>query len=133
MEKGVIPDKYKDLFEKRAFGSLATLMPDGSPQVTPVWCDYDGTHVIVNTAKGRQKDKNMRRDSRVSLAVIDPDNPYRYLEVRGKIKEITEEGAEDHINKMAQKYLGMEKYPNLQPGEVRVIFKVEPERTSSMG
>jgi PPOX class probable F420-dependent enzyme len=133
MEKGVIPDKYKDLFEKRAFGSLATLMPDGSPQVTPVWCDYDGTHVIVNTAKGRQKDKNMRRDSRVSLAVIDPDNPYRYLEVRGKIKEVTEEGAEDHINKMAQKYLGMEKYPNLQPGEVRVIFKVEPERTSSMG
>jgi PPOX class probable F420-dependent enzyme len=133
MEKAIIPDKYMDLFQKRALASLATLMPDGSPQVTPVWCDYDGRHVIVNTAKGRQKDKNMRRDSRVSLAIIDPDNPYRYLEVRGTIKEVTEEGAEEHINKMAKKYLGMDKYPNLQPGEVRVIFKVEPERTSSMG
>jgi PPOX class probable F420-dependent enzyme len=133
MARGVIPEKYLDLFEKRAFASLATVMPDGSPQVTPVWCDYDGDHVIVNTARGRQKDKNMRRDERVSLAIIDPENPYRYLEVRGRIKEVTEEGALDHIHKMAKKYLGMDKYPNLQPGEVRVIFKVEPERTSSMG
>ena len=82
-----IPDKYRDLFTKRAFASLGTLMPDGSPQVTPVWCDSDGEHVIVNSAKGRQKDKNIRRDPRVALAVIDPDNPYRYLEIRGRVVE----------------------------------------------
>src|SRR5437868_5026674 len=80
----VIPDKFRDLFSKRAFASLSTLMPDGSPQVTPVWCDIEGDHVIVNTAKARQKDKNMRRDPRVALAIIDPENPYRYLEIRGR-------------------------------------------------
>ena len=74
-----IPEKYKDLFQKRAFASLGTLMPDGRPQVTPVWCDFDGDHVIFNSARGRQKDKNVRRDPRVSLAIIDPENPYRYL------------------------------------------------------
>ena len=80
----VIPEKYRDLFQKRAFASLGTLMPDGRPQVTPVWCDFDGEHVIFNSAKGRQKDRNVRRDPRVSLAIIDPENPYRYLEIRGK-------------------------------------------------
>src|SRR5512146_2733613 len=104
-----IPEKYLDLFKKRAFASLATLMPDGRPQVTPVWCDYDGAHVLVNSAKGRQKDRNMRRDRRVSVAVIDPDNSYRYLEIRGVVEEITEDGALEHIHKMAKKYLGMEK------------------------
>src|SRR5690349_10127467 len=106
-----IPDKYRDLFEKKAFASLGTLMPDGRPQVTPVWVDYDGTHFIVNSAKGRAKDRNMRRDPRVTLAVIDPDNPYRYLEVRGRVDEITENGADQHIDKMAKKYLGQDKYP----------------------
>src|SRR5579884_537351 len=84
-----IPEKYRDLFTKRAFASLGTIMTDGSPQVTPVWVDLEGDQVIVNTAKGRQKDKNMRRDPRVALAIIDPDNPYRYLEVRGRVSEIT--------------------------------------------
>jgi PPOX class probable F420-dependent enzyme len=128
-----IPDKYRDLFTKRAFASLATLMPDGSPQVTPVWVDLEGDLVLVNTARGRQKDKNMRRDSRVAMAIIDPENPYRYLEIRGRIAEITEEGADAHIDKMAKKYLGADKYPYRQPSETRVIFKIQPERVSTMG
>ena len=128
-----IPDQYKDLFSKRAFASLATVMPNGSPQVTPVWVDYDGKHIIVNTAKGRQKDKNLRRDPRVSLAVIDPDNPYRYAEIRGRVVDVTESGADVHIDKMAKKYLGKDKYPFAQPGEVRVLFKVEPEKIVGMG
>ena len=129
----VIPDNFRDLFDKKAFASLGTLMPDGRPQVTPVWVDYDGTHVLVNTARGRAKDKNMQRDGRVSLALIDPDNPYRYLEIRGRVAEVTENGADQHINKMAKKYLGQDLYPYRQPGEVRVLYKIEPEKFSSMG
>jgi PPOX class probable F420-dependent enzyme len=128
-----IPDKYRDLFTKRAFASLGTLMADGSPQVTPVWCDVEGDRVIVNSAKGRQKDKNIRRDPRVALAIIDPENPYRYLEIRGRVVEITEQGADAHIDKMAKKYLGVDKYPYRQSGEVRVMYKIQPERTSTMG
>ena len=128
-----IPEKYKDLFQKRAFASLATLMPDGRPQVTPVWCDFDGDHVIFNSARGRQKDKNVRRDPRVSVAVIDPENPYRYLEIRGRVVEITEQDADAHIDKMAKKYLGADKYPYRQAGEQRVMYKIQPERTNTMG
>ena len=128
-----IPDKYRDLFTKRAFASLATLMPDGSPQVTPVWVDLDGSQVIVNSAKGRQKDKNIRRDTRVALAVIDPENPYRYLEIRGPVVEITEQGADAHIDKMAKKYLGADKYPYRQPSEERVMYKIHPEHVNVMG
>jgi PPOX class probable F420-dependent enzyme len=130
---GTIPEKYTDLFQKRAFANLGTLMPDGRPQVTPVWCDFDGEHVIFNSAKGRQKDRNVRRDPRVSLAISDPENPYRYLEIRGRVVEITEQGANDHIDKMAKKYLGVDKYPYGQPGEVRVMYKVKPEHTTTMG
>jgi PPOX class probable F420-dependent enzyme len=128
-----IPEKYRDLFSKRAFASLGTLMPDGRPQVTPVWVDFDGQHVIFNSAKGRQKDRNVRRDPRVALAIVDPDNPYRYLEIRGRVGEITEEGADAHIDKMAKKYLGVDKYPYRQAGEVRVMYKIVPERTTMMG
>ncbi len=128
-----IPQKYLDLFSKKAFASLATLMPDGRPQVTPVWCDYDGQYILVNSAKGRQKDRNMKRDPRVSLAIIDPQNPYRYLEIRGRVVEITEAGASDHIDQMAKKYLEMDRYPNRQPGEVRVLYKVEADSCTSMG
>jgi len=128
-----IPEKFRDLFQKRAFANLATLMPDGRPQVTPVWIDYDGSKILVNTAKGRVKDKNMRRDPRVSVSISDPENPYRYLEVRGKVSEVTENGADAHIDKMAKKYLDKDKYPFRQPGEVRVIFKITPEKTSSNG
>lgn len=130
---GVIPEKYRDLFDKRAFAALTTLMPDGSPQTTPVWVDTDGEYVIFNSAKGRQKDRNVRRDPRVALAIVDPDNPYRYLEVRGKVAEITEQGADAHIDKMAKKYLGQDKYPYRQGGEIRVIYKVRPEHTTTMG
>lgn len=129
----VIPENFKDLFNKRVFASLATLMPDGQPQVTPVWTDFDGRHVIVNSAKGRVKDRNMRRDPRVSVALVDPENPYRYLQLQGRVVEITENGADEHINRMAKKYLGLDKYPNRQPGEVRVMYKIEPERTQTMG
>ena len=128
-----IPDDYRDLFDKKAFAHLATLMPDGRPQVTPVWCNLDGDHVMVNSAKGRQKDRNMRRDPRVTVTLSDPDNPYRYLEVRGRVAEITEEGADDHIDRLAKKYLGQDKYPYRQPDEVRVVYRVEPEKFSFMG
>ena len=128
-----VPEKYLDLFKKRAFASLATVMPDGRPQVTPVWCDWDGEHVLFNSAKGRQKDRNVRRDPRVSLALMDPENPYRYLEIRGTVVEITEDGAADHIDKMAKKYLDVDKYPSAQAGEVRVIYKIKPEHTTVMG
>ena len=129
----VIPEKYRDLFSKRAFASLGTLMPDGRPQVTPVWVDIEGDLVVINSAKGRQKDKNVRRDPRVSLAIIDPENPYRFMEIRGRVVEITEQGGSEHIDKMAKKYLGVDKYPYGQPGEVRVIYKIQPEHTTVMG
>ena len=129
----VISEKFLDLFQKKAFASLATLMPSGAPQVTPVWCDYDGKHVLINSARGRQKDRNLARDRRVALAIQDPDNPYRYLEIRGKVAEITEQGADDHINKMAKKYLGQDIYPFRKPGEVRVLFKIAPERVLTYG
>jgi PPOX class probable F420-dependent enzyme len=128
-----IPEKYRDLFHKRAFASLATLMPDGTPQVTPVWVDWDGKHVVVNSAKGRVKDRNMRKSPKVAVAIIDPDNPYRYLEVRGRVVEVTEQGAPQHIDKMAKKYLDKDKYPFAQPGEVRVLYRIEPEQASGVG
>jgi PPOX class probable F420-dependent enzyme len=128
-----IPESHADLLDKKAFAHLATLMRDGSPQSTPVWFAYDGTHVIVNSAKGRQKDRNMRRDPRVSLSISDPEDPYRYLEIRGRVVEITEEGADDSIDALAQTYLGVERYPHRAPGEVRVIYTIAPERFSTMG
>ena len=128
-----IPDNYRDLFKKKAFAHLGTVMPDGSPQVTPVWCDLDGTHIRINSAKGRVKDNNMRRNKRVAIAIMDPDNPYRYLAVRGVVDEITQQGADAHIDSLAKKYLGQDKYPYRRPGEVRVLYKIRPERVFSMG
>ena len=129
----VIPGSYLDLFKSKAFANLATVMPDGSPQVTPVWVDFDGKHVIINSARGRRKDRNMKANPAVSMAISDPQNPYRYLEVRGRVVKITEEGASEHIDKMAKKYMGVDKYPNRAPGEVRVLYFVEPEHITSMG
>ena len=128
-----VPEQFKDLFSKVAFAHLATVMPDGSPQVTPVWFDYDGSHIRVNSAKGRVKDKNMRRNKNVALSIQDPDNAYRYLAVQGEIDQITEEGADAHIDQLAKKYLGKDKYPFRGPGEVRVIYKIRPEKVSTMG
>ena len=127
------PEKFVDLFEKKALASLATLMPDGTPQVTPAWCDFDGEHVLFNTAVGRVKDRNLQLDGRVALAIIDPDNPYRYLGIRGRVVDRTQQGADDHINRMAKKYLGLDVYPYRQPGEVRVIYKIKPDRFNTMG
>jgi PPOX class probable F420-dependent enzyme len=126
-----IPERYLDLFGKRAFGVLTTLMPDGSPQATPVWVDYDGTCVLVNTARGRCKDVNMRARPRVALAIIDPDNPYRYLQVRGRVVEITEQGAAEHIDRLARKYRGIDHYDRSR--DDRVIYKIEPERAVGQG
>ncbi|HTX06311.1 MAG TPA: PPOX class F420-dependent oxidoreductase [Steroidobacteraceae bacterium] len=133
MGQNSIPESHLDLFRKKAFANLATLMPNGSPQVTPVWVDYDGRHVLINTAQGRQKDKNLQRDGRLAMSIFDPENPYRYLEVRGRVAERTREGADQHIDAMARKYLGQDKYPYRQPGEVRVLYKVTPERCTFMG
>ncbi|MBI4443748.1 MAG: PPOX class F420-dependent oxidoreductase [Acidobacteria bacterium] len=128
-----IPEQYLDLFGKRAFGSLSTLMPDGTPQVTPVWVDYDEGYVLFNSARGRQKDRNLRRDPRLALSILDPDNPYRYIEVRGRVIAVTEQGADDHIDRLAKKYLGVDKYPLRRPGEVRLIYKVQVEQVRTQG
>ena len=128
-----IPEQYRDLFTKKAFAYLGTVMSDGSPQVTPVWCDLDGTYIRVNTAKGRVKDRNMRRNKKVAITISDPENSYRYLAVRGEVAEITEQGADAHIDLLTKKYLGKEKYPYRQPGEVRVLYRIRPEKISTMG
>ena len=128
-----IPAKYSDIVHKRVFASLATLMPDGQPQVTPVWIDSDNGHLVVNTAKGRQKHRNVQRDPRVAITMVDPDNPYRYVEIRGRVVEMTEQGARDHIDKMAQKYLGQPKYPWARPDEQRILLKIEPVQVQGLG
>lgn len=128
-----IPDKFLDLVtKKKAFANLATLMPDGSPQVTPVWIDYANGVLRVNTAKGRTKARNMTTGARVAIAIQDPDNPYRYLQVRGRVKHMTEQGADAHIDALAKKYLGQDKYPHRRPGEVRQIYEIEPTHTQTL-
>jgi PPOX class probable F420-dependent enzyme len=128
-----IPSAYTDLFQKQAFAHLATLNADGSPQVTPVWVDFDGSHVIVNTARGRVKDRNLQRDKRVALSIADPANPYRYLGVQGRVVEMTEQGADAHIDRMAKKYLNQDKYPFRTPSEVRVLVRIEPTKVHATG
>lgn len=130
----VIPDKYLDLLtDKKAFAHLATVMPDGSPQVTPVWFDYTKGVIRVNTAKGRVKARNMKVGSSVALSIMDPDNAYRYIQVRGRVKRMTEEGGEAHIDSLAKKYLGQDKYPYANPADVRQIFEIEPAAANVMG
>ena len=121
----IIPVEFLDLFKKQAFGHLATIMPDGSPQVSPLWVDFDGTFLILNSEAGRQKDLNMRRDHRVAVEIQDPENPYRYLLVRGNVVEITEVGAELAIDQLSLKYTG-EKYKYKNPDNPRVIYKILP-------
>src|SRR5947199_9830199 len=129
----VIPDQFLDLLrDKKAFANLATVMPDGSPQVTPVWFDYSDGRIRVNTAKGRVKARNMKEGAPVALAIMDPDNPYRYIQGRGRVRRAAEEGANAHIDTLAKKYLGKDKYPFAQPGEVRVMYEIEPVSASGM-
>jgi len=122
-----IPQSYLDLFQKPAIAHLATVMPDGSPQVTPVWVDYDGLHVVINTARGRVKARNMPLDAKVAIAITDPDNPYRYLQVRGRVALITEKDAVDHINQLSIRYTGRP-FRSIANDEVRVIYKILPEK-----
>ena len=129
----MVPEGYRDLLSKKSFAHVATVGRDGAPQVTPVWIDYDGTHVRFNTARGRVKDKNLARNPKVALAIMDPDNPYRYVQVKGRIAEVTETGANAHIDALAKKYTGQDRYSNHKPGEVRVIYKILPERVQTMG
>jgi len=133
-EMAAIPDNYLDLLQqKKAFADLATVMADGSPQVTPVWFDYTGGVIRVNTAKGRVKSRTLRPGAPVALAIMDPDNPYRYIQIRGRVGRAVEEGADAHIDSLAKKYLGKDTYPFRQPGEVRVMYEIEPNSASGMG
>ena len=122
-----IPENFLDLLTaKKAFANLTTVMKDGSPQVTPVWFDYTGGKIRVNTARGRVKARTLRPGARVALAIADPDDPYRYLQIRGRVLNVTEEGADAHIDSLAKKYLGQDQYPFRQPGEVRIKCEIEP-------
>jgi len=125
-----IPNEFRDLFAKRAYASLGTLRSDGSPQVTPVWCDVAGDHIVINTAKGRHQDKNIQNDGRVAVVIIDPDNPYRYLEIRGRAVEVPGRGADEQLDRMAKKYLGTETYTYKHLGEVRVMYEIQAERVN---
>jgi PPOX class probable F420-dependent enzyme len=130
-----IPASHLDLLtdEKKAFLFLATLMPTGVPQVTPIWFNTDGEFILINSAKGRVKDNNMRVRPNVTMCIADPGNPYRYLQIRGKVVEITSEGADDHIDALAFKYRGLSKYPFRQPGEQRVKYRVQVEKVDAHG
>lgn len=126
-----IPETHQDILAKRSFAHVATVSDNDMPQVTPVWVEYDGDHVLINSAKGRKKDQNLRTHPKVALSIQDPDNPYRYIGLQGAIVDITEEGGYDHINKLSHKYRGQD-YPK-NPGEVRVIYKIAPTRVWTMG
>ena len=128
-----IPQAFRDLLDgKKAFANVATVMSDGSPQVTPVWFDTAGGKVRINTAKGRVKSRTMRDGAKVAMAIMDPDNPYRYIQIRGTVTRVTEDGADAHIDKLAKKYLGQDKYPYRQPGEQRIMFEITPEAVQTM-
>ncbi len=129
-----VPEAFRDLLDgKKAFANVATVMSDGSPQVTPVWFDVKGGKIRVNTAKGRVKSRTMREGAKVALAIMDPENPYRYVQIRGTVSRATEEGADAHIDSLAKKYLGKDKYPFRQPGEQRITFEITPEAVQTMG
>ena len=127
-----IPDEYRDLLDRPITVSLATLMAHGPPQVQPVWCNFDGTHILVNTEKGRQKYRNLSRRGVATVLAIDPDEDTRWLEVRGKVVEETETGANEHIDQLARLYMNVDEYPYHQPGDTRVMFKIAPERVLTM-
>lgn len=127
-----IPAEAKHLLKGKTFAHVATLMPDGSPQVSPVWIDEQDGLIVFNTAEGRLKPENVRRDPRVALSVTAEENPYETLLIRGKVVELTQEGADDHIDDLASRYMGVDSYPLRQPGEERVIVKIEPEKVMHM-
>lgn len=128
-----IPEQYRDLLEEPVTASLATVLPNGQPQVTPVWCDLVDGLIRVNTAEGRQKHKDMVERPQVTVMAIDPQNPYRYLEVRGRVARIEQEGADAHIDLLAKQYMGVDRYPYHDPAQRRVIAYIEPIKVSGLG
>jgi PPOX class probable F420-dependent enzyme len=127
----ILPEGVRKLFQAPNYAHLATLMPDGSPQVTAVWVDVDGDRILVNTAEGRVKTRNLRRDPRVAVSITEQDNPYSTATIRGKVVAITAEGADAHIDQLAKKYLGQDRYPFRSPEEQRLIMVIEPEHVHS--
>ena len=125
-----IPEEALPLLECRHIAHVATVMADGSPQVTPIWIDHEGNTIVFNTAAGRIKPRNLERDPRVSLSVIDAENPYAPLIVRGRVVEMTTEGADEHIDALSSRYIDEDPYPFRQPGEERLIVRIEPEKVS---
>ncbi len=121
-----------DLFRGKNFAFVATLSKDGSPQITPTWIDIEDGIILINTAEGRAKHKNVSRDSRVAISIVDQNNPYNMVTVRGKVIEQTGVGADEHVDKLAKKYLGVDKYPFRSPSEKRIILKVRPENIFHM-
>jgi PPOX class probable F420-dependent enzyme len=124
---------FHKLLQEPAFCQLATLMPDGSPQNTQVWVDTDGEHILINTAQGRQKERNVQRDPRVAVNVVDPTNAWRIGMVRGRVVEVTTDGADELIDQLAKKYLNEESYPFRRPEEVRVTLKILPDNINEIG
>jgi PPOX class probable F420-dependent enzyme len=124
-----IPDDFTDLFERPSHTVMVTLDPDGTPHPTVVWVDYDGEHLMVNSAEGRRKIRNLRNDPTVALTIIDPENPYRYLTVRGEVVEITEEGAEEHINELGRRYMDLDTdyMTEMHEGETRLLVRIDPD------
>lgn len=129
----VIPLKYADLLETKALVHVATIGPKGEPQSTPVWFGWDGKHILLSMTKLAQKYRNLRRDPRVSLSIVDPKNTYRYLEIRGSVVSIEEDLDQHFVNSMAKKYLDQDVYPWHSPGDEHLIVVIEPEHTTSMG
>ena len=129
-----IPEKFRDLLTtKKALAHLGTVSPNGQPQVTPVWIDTEGDLLRVNSARGRVKDRNMTKGAKVALSLSDPGNPYRHLSVRGRVVDVTTEGADAHIDALAKKYMGVDRYPGRKAGEQRVIYRIEPDTVATMG
>jgi PPOX class probable F420-dependent enzyme len=129
----VIPDSHRPLFDRPIVVSLATQMKSGQIQVQPVWCSYDGRHILVNTEKKRAKYDNLHARRPVTILAVDPANVYFWIEVRGEVAEETEQGANAHIDQLAKVYLGVDKYPMHQPGDVRVLFRIAPRRVVTLG
>jgi PPOX class probable F420-dependent enzyme len=129
----MLNQEQKEMFQKPNFAHIATVEPDGTPQVTPVWVDVsdDEDLILVNTAEGRRKVRNLRRNPRVAIDVTDRENPYQMVSVKGEVVEMTTEGADAHIDSLAKKYLGKDKYPFRQPGEKRILLKIRPEKVAA--
>lgn len=128
-----VPPSHQDLFEANGFAHLASLGPDGEPQVHPVWYEVDGDNITVSTTKSRQKYRNLQRDQRVALSILDPENPYRYVEVRGRVARMEDDPDQRFIDQLAKKYLGQDTYPWKQPGDERVKIYIEAEKGNTMG